>query len=87
MGNADTAIAEPDALLKIERADKILTVGLNRPAKRNALNDSIIQAIGDCFATLPEDIGAVVIHGIGEQRRFEHGPARCHSTLPDCTRP
>jgi (methylthio)acryloyl-CoA hydratase len=67
MGNADTAATGPDdALLKIERADKILTVGLNRPAKRNALNDGIIQDIGDCFATLPEDIGAVIIHGIGD---------------------
>ena len=41
-------------------------MGLNRPAKRNALNDGIILALGECFADLPEDIGAVVIHGIGE---------------------
>src|SRR5215831_9412093 len=66
MGNADTAGAGASALLKIERADKVLTVGLNRPTKRNALNDGIIHEIGDCFATLPEDIGAVVIHGIGD---------------------
>jgi len=83
MGNADTAIAEPDALLKIERADKILTVGLNRPAKRNALNDSIIQAIGDCFATLPEGIGAVVIHGIGDH--FSSGLDLSELTERDAT--
>ncbi|MGV7214401.1 crotonase/enoyl-CoA hydratase family protein [Bradyrhizobium sp. UFLA05-112] len=65
-GNADTATAGPDALLRIERAGKVLTVGLNRPAKRNALNDGIIREISDCFATLPDDIGAVVIHGIGD---------------------
>jgi enoyl-CoA hydratase/carnithine racemase len=66
MGNADTASAGATGLLKIERDGKVLTVGLNRPAKRNALNDGIILEIGDCFATLPEDIGAVVIHGIGD---------------------
>ena len=44
----------------------MLTVGLNRPAKRNALNDGIILAIGDCFSKLPDGIGAVVIHGVGD---------------------
>jgi (methylthio)acryloyl-CoA hydratase len=84
MGNADTAATGPDdALLKIERADKILTVGLNRPAKRNALNDGIIQDIGDCFATLPEDIGAVVIHGIGDH--FSSGLDLSELTEHDAT--
>ena len=44
----------------------MLTVGLNRPAKRNALNDGIILAIQDCFSSLPDGIGGVVIHGIGD---------------------
>ena len=65
-GNAETADAGASGLLRIERADRVLTVGLNRPAKRNALNDGIILEIGECFASLPEDIGAVVIHGIGD---------------------
>ena len=65
-GNAETADAGASGLLRIERADRVLTVGLNRPAKRNALNDGIILEIGECFANLPEDIGAVVIHGIGD---------------------
>src|SRR5712691_7876553 len=67
MGNAEAAApaAQPE-LLTIEQTGRVLTVGLNRPAKRNALNDGIILAIGDCFANLPDDIGAVVIHGIGE---------------------
>jgi len=55
MGNAvSAASAEASALLKVEQQGKVLTVGLNRPAKRNALNDGIILAIGDCFAHLPE---------------------------------
>jgi (methylthio)acryloyl-CoA hydratase len=67
MGNAEAAApaAQPE-LLKVEITGRVMTVGLNRPAKRNALNDGIILAIGDCFANLPDDIGAVVIHGIGE---------------------
>ena len=54
-GNAETA----SGLLRIEQVDRVLTVGLNRPAKRNALNDGIILEIGECFASLPEEIGAV----------------------------
>lgn len=65
-GNAETAAPGASGLLQIERVDRVLTVGLNRPAKRNALNDGIILEIGECFASLPEDIGAVVIHGIGD---------------------
>src|SRR5438067_8231710 len=66
MGNASTAAAGQSDLLKIKQTGAVLTVGLNRPAKRNALNDGIILAIGDCFAHLREDVGAVVVHGIGE---------------------
>jgi len=67
MGNAASAAsADRSALLTIGRAGAVLTVGLNRPAKRNALNDGIILGIGECFSSLPDDIGAVVIHGIGD---------------------
>ena len=58
--------ADHAVLLKIEQQGAVLTVGLNRPAKRNALNDGIMLAIQDCFSDIPEDIGAVVIHGVGE---------------------
>src|SRR5437870_10310716 len=66
MGNASTAAAGSSDLLKIEQKGAVLTVGLNRPAKRNALNDGIILAIQDYFSNLPDDIGSVVIHGIGD---------------------
>src|SRR4029434_7197329 len=66
MGNATTAAAGQSDLLKIEQKGAVLTVGLNRPAKRNALNDGIILAIQDCFSNLPEGTGAVVIHGVGD---------------------
>ncbi len=67
MGNAaSAATALRSALLEIKTVGNVLTVGLNRPAKRNALNDGIMAAIKQCFTDIPEDIGAVVIHGIGE---------------------
>jgi enoyl-CoA hydratase/carnithine racemase len=67
MGNAAGAATAPNsALLKVETRGAVLTIGLNRPAKRNALNDGIILAIGDCFANLADDIGAVVIHALGD---------------------
>jgi enoyl-CoA hydratase/carnithine racemase len=67
MGHAAYATtADHAALLKIEQQGAVLTVGLNRPAKRNALNDGIMLAIQDCFSDIPEAIGAVVIHGIGD---------------------
>src|ERR1700692_126868 len=67
MGNAvSVATAESSALLRIQTAGPVLSVGLNRPAKRNALNDGIILAIQDCFQNIPDGIGSVVIHGVGD---------------------
>jgi enoyl-CoA hydratase/carnithine racemase len=81
MGNVPQS--EAAALLRIERTDTVLTVGLNRPAKRNALNDGLILEIQDCFANLPDDIGAVVIHGIGEH--FSSGLDLSELTEHDAT--
>src|SRR5580700_8015538 len=83
MGNAGASLEENSALLKVERQGAVLTVGLNRPAKRNALNDGIILQIGDCFADLPDDIGAVVIHGIGDH--FSSGRDLSELTDHDAT--
>jgi len=80
---ADTANAASSELLKIETSGRILTVGLNRPAKRNALNDGIILAIGEAFATLPDGIGAVITHGIGDH--FSSGLDLSELTEQDAT--
>ena len=61
---ADAASIAP-SLLALNASGRVLTIGLNRPAKRNALNDGIILELERTFATLPEAIGAVVIHGVG----------------------
>src|SRR5471032_3263087 len=83
MGNAVPAAAGPSELLEIKQTGAVLTVGLNRPAKRNALNDGIILAIQDCFSDLPDGIGAVVIHGIGEH--FSSGLDLSELTEQDAT--
>jgi (methylthio)acryloyl-CoA hydratase len=84
MGNAaGTATADPSALLAIKTLGAVMTVGLNRPAKRNALNDGLILAIGDCFADIPDTIGAVVIHGIGDH--FSSGLDLSELTEHDAT--
>ncbi|WP_375415478.1 crotonase/enoyl-CoA hydratase family protein [uncultured Bradyrhizobium sp.] len=83
MGNAASAATAGSALLAIEHTGSVLTVGLNRPAKRNALNDGIILAIQECFAGLPENIGAVVIHGVGDH--FSSGLDLSELTEQDAT--
>jgi enoyl-CoA hydratase/carnithine racemase len=81
MGNAATAGSS--RLLAIEQKGKVLSIGLNRPAKRNALNDGIILALGECFSTIPEDVGAVVIHGVGAH--FSSGLDLSELTEQDAT--
>ncbi len=44
----------------------VAVVQLRRPAKRNALNDGLIEGLRDVFAHLPAGVGAAVIHGEGE---------------------
>jgi len=84
MGNAASAVpADQSGLLSIEKSGPVLRVGLNRPAKRNALNDGIMSAIQECFASLPDETGAVVIHGIGEH--FSSGLDLSELTEQDAT--
>src|SRR5437660_12767524 len=84
MGNAAAAgTSDPSELLEIEKTGAVMTVGLNRPAKRNALNDGIILAIQDCFSNIPDGIGAVVIHGIGDH--FSSGLDLSELTEHDAT--
>ena len=84
MGNAAPAVtAAPSSLLTIEQKGTVLAVGLNRPAKRNALNDGIILAIQDCFSNIPDDVGAVVIHGVGDH--FSSGLDLSELTEHDAT--
>jgi enoyl-CoA hydratase/carnithine racemase len=51
--------------LGIEQRGPVLIVGLDRTHKRNAINDETIAALDECFSTLPPDVKAAVIHGVG----------------------
>jgi enoyl-CoA hydratase/carnithine racemase len=52
-------------LLQISFADAVAHVRLMRPAKRNAISDTLIQQLHTCFIQLPETVKAVVLSGEG----------------------
>lgn len=53
-------------LLRIEIASTVAHVRLNRPAKRNAVNDTLVAQLHTCFVNLPAEVGAVVLTGEGD---------------------
>jgi (methylthio)acryloyl-CoA hydratase len=59
------AMRLPTSLLA-ERDDAVAILRLNRPHKRNALDDETIIGIEQFFTSLPDGIGAVVLAGEGE---------------------
>ena len=61
---AGNASAEAAVVTDIE--GDIVVVRLNRPAKRNALNDQAILGLEAAFRSLPPEVKAAVIHGAGE---------------------
>src|ERR1700752_2795989 len=52
--------------LHVEVDGEIAVVRLDRPAKRNALNDPTILGLGQFFSALPTGVRAGGIHGAGE---------------------
>lgn len=57
----------PDAAppLTRQREGAVLHLRLNRPAKRNAVNDTLIAAIDSAFAALDDDVACVLLSGEG----------------------
>jgi (methylthio)acryloyl-CoA hydratase len=53
-------------LLAVSHAGALTQVRLNRPAKRNALSDTLIQQLHTVFVNLPEATRAVVLSGEGD---------------------
>jgi enoyl-CoA hydratase/carnithine racemase len=51
--------------LAIEQRGPVLVVGLDRTHKRNAINDETIAALDECFSTVPPEVSAAIIHGVG----------------------
>ena len=61
---ATGALAALD-LLRIEHAGAVTHVRLNRPVKRNALNDTLVAQLQAAFTGLPPETCAVVLSGEG----------------------
>ena len=59
------AIRLPSSLIA-EREQAVAILRLNRPHKRNALDDETIAGIEQFFISLPDGIGAVLLAGEGE---------------------
>lgn len=53
-------------LLQITVGGPVLHVRLNRPKKRNAISDPLIQQLHTAFVNLPEGVRAAVISGEGD---------------------
>ncbi|QJD79983.1 crotonase/enoyl-CoA hydratase family protein [Spirosoma rhododendri] len=54
------------ATIHTEIRDNILIVKLNRPEKRNALNDETVLGIEQVFSDIPAGIGCAIIYGEGD---------------------
>ena len=52
--------------VSLEMRGAVAIVRLQRPAKRNALSDSLIEALRDTFQNLPNEARAAVVDGEGE---------------------
>jgi (methylthio)acryloyl-CoA hydratase len=52
--------------LRVERDGNIAILRLDRPQKRNAINDPTIVGIGRFFSSLPQEVRCVVLDGAGE---------------------
>ncbi|CAE6731642.1 Methylthioacryloyl-CoA hydratase [Paraburkholderia domus] len=55
-----------DRLLNVQLNGAVAHVELNRPAKRNALNEALIDALDAAFASFGDDVRAVVLSAAGE---------------------
>lgn len=60
--------AEP-SLVTYERRGDVAVIGLNRPDKRNAVSDRVVEALADAVLRASDEAKAAVIHG--------HGPHFC----------
>jgi (methylthio)acryloyl-CoA hydratase len=52
-------------MLLTEIKDEVLIVKINRPEKRNAVNDDLVLAIENVFSTVPPHVKCAIIHGEG----------------------
>ncbi len=72
----------PAATLRFERRGEVGVLTLNRAAKRNALDDPTVEALGAFFAAPPEGVRAVVGGG-GGGGGGAGAPAAPPTSVPD----
>lgn len=53
-------------LLQVSQAGPVLHVRLNRPAKRNAISDALIQQLHTVFVNVPDSARVAIISGEGD---------------------
>ena len=68
-------------LLHISQRDAIVQVRLNRPAKRNAINDPTVRGIEAFFTAPPDGIRAVVLDAEGRVAASVQGRIPTTQTL------
>ncbi|GAB4038136.1 crotonase/enoyl-CoA hydratase family protein [Spirosoma gilvum] len=54
------------ALLEIEQDNELFFVKLNRPQKRNAVNDALLLALESAFSNIPDGVKCAVLHSEGD---------------------
>lgn len=54
------------ALVTYAAEGEIAIIGLNRPAKRNAISDALVEALAEAVERASREAKAAVIHGVGE---------------------
>ncbi len=62
----DSALFAQLDSLKVEQRGAVVHLRLNRPAKRNAINDALVAQLHTAFVNLPESTRAVVLSGEGD---------------------
>ncbi|GGA61383.1 crotonase/enoyl-CoA hydratase family protein [Pelagibacterium lentulum] len=58
-------MARASEILKVSKRGPIMQLTMNRPAKRNALNDEVIEALDAVFSAIPDDVRVIVLGGEG----------------------
>lgn len=56
----------PTTLIELENREGTVLVKLNRPEKRNALNDEVVLGLEQVFAELPSSARCAIIYGVGK---------------------
>lgn len=66
MTQPDMCEATPPKPLDFVVRDGVAVVTLNRPAKRNALNDETVDALHHFFSAIPADVKVAILRGAGD---------------------